>query len=464
MRMRLVLLFSLVLRQTVWAQPLVIKRVTVIDATGKPGQPNMTVVIAAGRIVAVSPWKKAKVPKNAQVLDGTGKFLIPGLWDMHTHGIRGNQAAQDYSLYLANGVLGVRYMLGPPNAREWRARQAALSKPAPSVFLASPVFDGPKPVWPDSITVADETQARQAVAQQKELGADFIKVYSLLPRDAYFAIADEARKRSISFVGHVPQSVKVVEASDAGQKSIEHLDGLALGCSAQEEALSAEAQRITSMWPAMAFAGRAFETYDEVKAQYLFARLVKNGTWQCPTLTLLRSVSRREDPQLSNDDRLKYIAKDTRSFWENSRNNPQLKGLTEKERAALQLMFSKSMRLVGDMHRAGVSMLAGTDYPNPYCFPGFGLHDELALLVESGMSPMAALQAATTNAARFMGQLDRRGTIEIGKIADLVLLDRNPLADIHNTRAIQAIVLNGKLMTRAALDAMLSESEALAAK
>jgi hypothetical protein len=458
MQIRLALLFSLLLGQPVWAQPLVIKRVTVIDATGKSAQADMTVVIAADRIVAVSPWKKAKLPKDAHVVDGTGKFLIPGLWDMHMHGYPRNRAAQYNLLFLANGVVGVREMAGPPNAGEWRARQAAFDKPAPSVFLASPVIDGPKPVMPGSISVADETQARQAVVQQKELGADFIKVYSLLPRHAYFAIADEARKRSIPFVGHVPLSVKASGASDAGQKSIEHLEGLALGCSAQEEALSAESQRLTSMWPALAFAGRAFGSYDQSKAQSLFARFVKNGTWQCPTLTWIRSVSRLRVPQLSNDERLKYVPKELRSYWQNSRNESN--GVTPEERAALPLFFSGSIRIVGDMHRAGVSILAGTDTG----FAGFSLHDELALLVESGMSPMAALQAATSNAARFMGQLDRRGTIETGKIADLVLLDKNPLADIHNTRTIQAIVLNGKLMPRAVLDAMLAEAEALAAK
>jgi hypothetical protein len=330
------------------------------------------------------------------------------------------------------------------------------------VFLASPLIDGPKPLMPRvSISVADETQARQAVAQQREFGADFIKVYSLLPRDAYFAIADEARKRSIPFVGHVPLSVKASGASDAGQKSIEHLTGVALGCSAQEEALSAEVARMTEipdMWPVGALTGRAFESYDQSKAQSLFARFVKNGTWHCPTLTAIRSISRLRVPQLSNDERLKYVPKEIRSYWEKERNDSNR--LTPEERAALLLFFSGSIRIVGDMHRAGVSILPGTDTG----FPGFSLHDELALLVESGMSPMAALQAATSNAARFMEQLDRRGTIGTGKIADLVLLDKNPLADIHNTRSIQAIVLNGKLMPRAALDAMLAEAEALVAK
>ena len=483
--MALSLLCSLLLGQLAGAQPLVIKRVTVIDATGKPAQPDMTVVIDRDRIAAVSPWKKAKIPKNAQVVDGTGKFLIPGLWDMHVHGFAGlggfigaedSQPAQTYLLYLANGVLGVRDMFGPPNAKEWRAQHASSDKPAPSVFLGSPIVDGPQPTWPGSIAVADEAQGRDAVAQQKERGADFIKVYSLLSRDAYFAIADEARTRGIPFAGHVPQRVTAAEASDAGQKSMEHLLQVAEGCSSKEEAILAAQPTMEEMAAIRAAvnAGRiptmprippnADDTYDEAKAQALFARFVKNGTWQCPTLTVIRMRTQLNDPQFVNDSRLKYMTKSVRSGWDPKNNGPLRLGMTAEGSAFARRRFSEALLMVGRMHRAGVSILAGSDVMNPYVFPGFSLHDELALLVEAGMPPMAALQAATSNAARFMGQLDRRETIETGKVADLVLLDKDPLADIHNTRSIQAVVLHGRLMPRAALDAMLVEAEALANK
>jgi len=433
----------------------------VIDATGKPAQPDMTVVIERDRIAAITPWKRAKVPKGAQVVDGTGKFLIPGLWDMHVHGTVTGGAAQTYLLYLANGILGVREMWGPANANEWRAQHAASDKPAPGIFLGSPIVDGPKPSRPGFIAIATEAQGREVVDQQKERGADFIKVYSQLPRDAYFAIADEARKRGIPFAGHVPNSVTVAEASDAGQKSIEHLTGVELGCSAQGEAITAGLQVATTRAARVRLTTRAYETYDEAKAQSLFARFVRNGTWQCPTLTVLRSTSHSDYPQRMNDNRLKYMSSIVRSSWAPMDDSSRE---TVEDWAASRVRFSASVKLVGRMHRAGVSILAGSDTMNPYCFPGFSLHDELALLVEAGLPPMAALLAATSSAARCMGQLDRRGTIETGKVADLVLLDKDPLADIHNTRSIQAIVLNGRLMQRAALDAMLAEAEALANK
>jgi imidazolonepropionase-like amidohydrolase len=455
MRTRLALLCILA-TPFLHAQPLVIQHVTVIDATGKPPQPDVTVVIEGGRIASVTPSRKAKIPKGAQIIEGAGKFLIPGLWDMHVHG---TATPWSYGLYLANGVVGVRDMWGPEDANAWREKHATYEKPAPTIYFASPIVDGPKPVMKDMISVATETQGREVVDRYKDHGSDFIKVYSLLPRDIYFAIADEAHKRGIPLVGHIPYSVTAAEASDAGQESVEHLMEVEVACSSQERALRAEIPR--SFLDVLRKDKRALETYDDAKAQSLFARFVKNGTWQCPTLTALRMNAFLNDPQFESDDRLKYIPKSKRADWDLP--NSLYKSATPEDWAAFRVKFREDLKLVGRMHRAGVGIIAGTDALNPYCFPGFSLHDELALLVEAGLSPMEALQASTKEAARFMGQLDRRGTIEPGKIADLVLLDHDPLADIHNTRTIRAVVLGGKLMPRAALDAMLTQAEVSAA-
>lgn len=459
-----------------WAQSLVIKHVTVIDATGRGPAPNMTVVVDGDRIVAVTPSKKTtRIRKNVAVVDGTGKFLIPGLWDMHVHGASDERAAWSHLLFLANGVVGVRDMSGPPDAHAWRATQLSSEDPSPAIYLGSPIVDGPNPVWPDSIVVGDEVQAREVVDQQQQRGADFIKVYSRLSREAYLAIADEAKKRGIAFEGHVPEAVTAAEASNAGQKSIEHLTRVAESCSREQTTIDPELRRQEALFRApgatpsqkMEFGRniidldlRAIATYDDAAAQALFARFVKNETWQCPTLTLLRAQI--DAPLPSDDPRLKYLSETVRARWDGG----YYRNLPPPARTALtnlsKAQFSESMKIIGLMHRAGVPILAGTDTMNPQCFPGFGLHDELALLVEAGLSPMAALQAATRNAAQFMGQLDRRGTIEAGKVADLVLLDKDPLADIHNTRTIQAVVLNGKLFPRAALDAMLAKAQTLA--
>ena len=468
-----------------WPQSLVIKHVTTIDGTSQPPEPDMTVVIEGDRIVAVRPWKKTHIPKNATIVDGTGKFLIPGLWDMHVHGASDARAPWSHLLFLANGVVGVRDMSGPPDAHAWRATQASNpdsfnpgssnTDPSLTIYLGSPIVDGPNPVWPDSIVAADEAQGREVVDQQQQRGADFLKVYSRLSRNVYFAIADEANKHGIPFEGHVPESVTAVEASNAGQKSIEHLTRVAEGCSKEGTAIDSELERFRALFRApdatmsqkidsgkdiIRLNVRIVETFDQATAESLFALFVKNGTWQTPTLTLLRAEI--DDPLPANDPRLKYLSKDVRAKWDAG----YYANVPPEPRAAIikltKVQFDESMKLVGLMYRAGVPILAGTDTMNPQCFPGFGIHDELALLVDAGLSPLAALQAATRNAAQFMGQLDHLGTIEAGKTADLVLLDKDPLADIHNTRAIQAVVLNGKLYPRAALDAMLAEAQTLA--
>ena len=457
------------------AQSLVITHVTVIDATGHAPEPDMAVVMHGDRIDAVSPWKKRHIPKGAVIVDGTGKFLIPGLWDMHVHGASDERAQWSHLLFIANGVVGVRDMSGPRDAHAWRAAQASNSDPSPTIYLGSPIVDGPHPVWPDSIVAGDEAQGRAAVDQQQQRGAEFIKVYSRLPHNVYAAIADEANKRGIPFEGHVPESVTAAEASDAGQRSIEHLTRVAASCSKEGGSIDTEMQRQEALFRSpdatmaqkvdsgkniLRLNTRVIETFDEATAQSLFALFVKNGTWQCPTLTLLQAQI--DDPLIASDPRLKYLSKPVRATWDAGYYGSVPSG----PRAAIvkvnNLEFEESLKIVGLMYRAGVPLLAGTDTMNPQCYPGFGIHDELALLVDAGLSPMAAIQTSTRNAAQFMRQLDRRGTIEAGKTADLILLDKDPLADIHNTRAIQAVVLNGKFYARAALDAMLAKAQTLA--
>ena len=463
----LCVVLSILLSPLTRGEALVIRHVTVIDATGKPPQPGLTVVVEQGRIAAIDESKKLKIPAGARVVDGRGKFLIPGFWDMHVHAFATESGGKPggktwmYPLYLVNGVVGVRAMWGPENANAWREQHAKYDKPSPSVYLASPILDGPKPTWPGSVDVVDAAQARAAVDRYRANGADFIKVYAGLSRDSYFAIADEAHKLGISFVGHVPDAIRVGEASDAGQKSVEHLTGVAVGASSEEETLFA----VEYVRPGDFLRRdlRAEATYDESKAAALFGRFVKNGTWQCPTLVVNRTYEHLDDGNFMHKEWLIYVPSDTRDFWKDFSENT-VKQRTAEVWAEAHREFPEELKLVGRMYRAGVGILAGSDVYNPYIFPGFSLHEELSLLVEAGLPPMAALQTATINAARFMGQADRRGTIEVGKIADLVLLDRDPLADIHNSTTIRAVVLDGTLLTRATLDAMLAEAEALAAK
>jgi imidazolonepropionase-like amidohydrolase len=448
-------------------RPLVFTHVTVIDATGAPAQPDMTVVIRGDRITELGKSGTVQAPDGAQVVDATGKFLIPGLWDMHVHWLH-----RDYlSLFIANGVTGVRIMWGAPMHHQWRQGIEKGEVLGPRLSIASAIVDGPKPIWPGSLAVGNEAEGRKAVSQSKEGGADFIKVYSRLPREAYFAIADEAKKQGLPFAGHVPGTVSVAEASDAGQQSIEHLTNVLEACSTREEELRKRGQELWSNLPeGQVFPSRAalrsltldmLETFSPDKANALFARFARNHTWQCPTLTVLRNIASLDDPKMHSDPRVKYMPPGFTGGW-NPANDFRFKERVAEDYELGRSTYKKLTELVVPMRRAGVEFLAGTDVLNPYCFPGFSLHDELELFVQAGLSPMEALQTATLNPARFLGKEKDLGTLEKGKIADLVLLEASPLKSIGNSRKIDAVVVSGKLFPKAELQKMLADVEALA--
>ncbi|HKG15887.1 MAG TPA: amidohydrolase family protein [Pyrinomonadaceae bacterium] len=445
---------------------LVFTHVAVVDATGAAAKPDMSVVVSGGRIVGLGRAGRVRLPKDARVVDASGKFLIPGLWDMHVH--EWNKEVF-FPLFIANGVTGVRDMFSPlPPIKQWRAEIAARTTTGPRIVAAGIIVDGPNPgCAPCTIAVGNAEEGRKAVSKVREMGADFVKVYSMLPRDAYFAIADEAKRQRVVFAGHVPEFVSAAEASDAGQKSIEHLSGVIVACSAKEEGLRKESEarlraegirRDTATLEQAA----ALDSFDEKKAAALFSRFVRNGTWMCPTLSVLRAVALSGDADFRDDPRMKYIPDFLKNqFWEDAYG---WKGHTAEDNARAKRVFQKQLEMVGMMRRAGVRFIAGTDTANPHIFPGFSLHEELALLVRAGFTPMQALQSATRDAAEYLGRLDSVGTIEKGKAADMVLLDADPLADIGNTKKINAVVLGGKLISKQDLDKMLADVEAAVGK
>jgi hypothetical protein len=448
------------------SQALVLANVNVIDATGTPARPNMTVVVEAGRITDIGEAGTVRPPRGARTVQAKGKYLIPGLWDMHVHWYDEGLLP----IFIANGVTGVRQMFGFPLHLQWRDRAARGELLSPRLAIGSPIVDGPTAMWSNSIKVGNETEARQAVQKIKSTGYDFVKVYSDLPRDAYYAIADEAARQGLTFAGHVPHSVTAQEASDAGQTSIEHLTGVLEGWSpagaeitsgyarnrvGDEGRTGVDAARQLVM---RGLFERVLATYDPDRAAALFTRFARNGTWQCPTLTANRMTAMLGDRDFKNDPRLKYTRQPVRSSWQ-PENNPLMASRTAEDYALRKRRNQKEAVAIAEMKRAGVRFLAGTDTGNPFCFPGFSLHDELALLVGAGLTPMEALQSATSNAAQFLGRADSLGTIEKGKTADLVLLDANPLEQIANTTRIAAVVLGGELFDRPRLDAMLVAME-----
>lgn len=393
---------------------------TLIDTQSGRESRDQTLVISGDRISEVKDSNGVKPPAGAKVADATGKCLIPGLWDMHVHGTAFDSTLP---LYIANGVTGVREMFGPPDANKFRADLAAKHLIAPHIYLGSPIVDGKPPVWPNSIAVETADEARRAVDEQKQRGADFIKVYSLLSREAYFAILDEARRQNIPVDGHVPNSVSVWEATAAKQRTIEHLFGMELACSSREKDLRPKflaANPAKKEWDALLL--EAWQSYSDERCKPLFADLKKNGTWPVPTLAVRHAFGLLNDPQCTSDNRVRYFSGEFRD-WVTGKLDPRMKESSASDFRVIRETFIAEERLTGKLFRAGVPMLTGTDVGNPFCFPGFSLHDELALLVESGVSPLGALQMATRNPALFMSASDKYGSVTPGKIADLVLLD-----------------------------------------
>lgn len=448
--------------------PLVITHVTIIDATGAPPKPDQTVVVVAGRIHELGNSSRVRVPRGAQVLDATGKFLIPGLWDMHVHlaGVSANPAwSKDVvlPLYAANGVTGVRDMGSDLQlVQQWRKEVSSGLIAGPRIVTPGPMLVTRKSNQPETLAVQNENEARETVRSLKSRGADFIKVISLA-RESYMALADESKKERIAFAGHVPESITAAEASDAGQKSIEHLSGILLACSSRETEIRkarAEARARSDRIAFERLASETLDTYDAKKASLLFSRLIKNGTWQVPTLVWTRANESLQNIS-ADDDRLKYVPAALREEWKPEK---MREGLAEGYFDLTRRMFEKDLEIVGAMNRAGVRILAGSDSLDPYVFPGSSLHEELALLVKAGLTPIEAIQAATRNAASYLGMLDTAGTIERGKVADLLLLDADPLAEISNTQKINAVVLNGKLIDKDGIKKMLANVETAANK
>ena len=378
---------------------------------------------------------------------------------MHVHTVSGDwlPGGKEIALplFIANGVTGIRDMGGELEVLlQWRKDITPGKLLGPRLVVSGPMLDGPEPRFPSSLAVATPEDGRRAVQDLKRRGADFIKLQSLIPREAVFAIVEEARRLGIPFAGHVPDAVRASEASNAGQKSFEHLIGIFEGSSPLED----------EFLKGVKGPGKFLESFDAGRAAALTALLAKNQTWQCPTLVWERGGNLIEERDLARDPLAKYApAKWKEVTWK--RFTDQLVHVFNVDDLATRKKFvEKELEMVNTLHRAGVPFLAGTDTAaGVHVFPGFSLHEELQLFVSAGFTPQEALQTATVNPAKFLGMTGRLGSVEKGKLADLVLLDASPLDDIRNTQKIFAVVANGRFYSRAELDKVLLEVEKRAA-
>ncbi len=439
-----------------------IAHVTVINPATASVQPDSIVVINADRITFVSHSVVVPLAKNTRVIDGRGQFLIPGLWDMHVHSAFGDwfPGGRDIilPLFIANGVTGVRDMGGDiPVLFAWRKEITAGKIVGPRMVISGPMLDALLPDgklrFPCSIAVTTPQSAVAAVDSLKAQGVDFIKVQSVISHDAYLAAAAEAHKVGLPIVGHVPDKVRIAETIAAGQKSIEHLMGSFEGCSTKEDAFIAGQGNLKLL----------LATQDKKRCDKLILKLADSQLWQVPTLAWQRGGTFLDQRDLKHDPLDKYVPAYWRDVTWKRFTDEMMPGLLHDPLELRKKYFAANLQMVGAMHRAGVPFLAGTDAaPGVYIMPGFSLHDELANFVEAGFTPMESLRTATSGPAKFLGLENSYGSVEAGKIADLVLLSANPLDDIHNTKKITAVILNGRLFDRAALDRILKQVESAA--
>jgi len=435
--------------------------VSVIDVVDGTTHQDYTVLTSGNRIAYAGPSVSAPPSKDARVIDGRGKFLIPGLWDMHVHAFVYVFSEFAGPLLLANGITGARDMgYYIDTTLRWKADIAAGREIGPRLVVGVRV-DGPINMArfvAHVVTDEDGVRAVDTLAHRKDGSprADFIKTYSWVPRAAYYGIARESKKVRIPFAGHVPFSVSVVEASDAGQRSIEHEDDLSRACSSQDSLLRARSgdttKRADHLEQVRDQAAILRRTYDAAKCRSVIATLARNHTWVTPTLVVYQPYAHAFDSASTHPEWSKYVPGILQGGW-----IQRARGLSPADSMVVRSYFSFDR--TNDLNKAGVKLLAGTDSPQPFVFPGFSLHQELELLVRSGLTPLQALRTATYNPAEFFGALDSLGTVSGGKLADLVLLDANPLTDIRSTRRISTVVANGRVYDRAALNQLLKRVE-----
>lgn len=407
-------------------------RVSVIDGADSVPRPDQTVVVRGARIVTVGPAETARIPAGALVVDGRGRFLLPGFWDMHVHtALEGGREL--LKLYLANGVTGIRDMAGAwDTLKRWRAEIASGRIPGPWIIASGPYLEGGD-VPVASILTRTPDEGRVAVDSLVRLGVDFVKVHSRITPATFYAIARRARERGITFGGHVSQALGAAAASDSGQRSIEHLLGIPAPCTPADS---------IALQPRFSVQGALGRCSSEDLAP-LYARLVRNGTWVTPTFTAQVEVAAWPTRAVPGDSLAHYLPGSVRRLV--AEIFPMPEGIPAGADSVGRAMLAKRLAQVAMMRWAGVGILTGTDAPLRNSPPGFGLHEEFDLLRRGGLTPFEIIQAATLEPARYFGMLDSAGTVAAGKRADLVLLSGNPLSDIRNTRRIVAVMAAGRL-------------------
>lgn len=422
--------------------------VTVIPMDRERTIENQTVIVRGGRIVALGPTATTSVPAGATRVDGRGKFLIPGLGEMHAHiptpqveaqfGGDGRYTASVLVLFVANGVTTIRGMLGHASHLALRERVRAGELIGPTIYTSGPSFNGN--------SAPDPQTARRMVLEQRAAGYDFLKIHPGLSRETFDTLARVADSVGIRFAGHVPVAVGLERALEARYASIDHVDGFV-------EYLTG--WRAGAATPAGFFGFNVSDQADAAKLPAIARRTREAGVWIVPTQALMDGfVSAEDAAAMGRRPEMRYLPRPLVEQWVQAKRDAQAQPTYDAERG--RRFIALRGRIIKALHDAGVGIVLGSDAPQVMNVPGFSVHRELAVLVAAGLTPYQALETGTRNVAVYFGTLDRSGTVATGKVADLVLLDANPLTDIANTTRIAGVMARGKWMPRATLDTLLN--------
>jgi hypothetical protein len=453
---------------------LAITNVAVVDAAQNRVRENQTVLVTAGRIVDVVSAART-APSATRIVDGKGKYVMPGLLDMHAHLVLNGPLNEiDLPLFVANGVTGLRIMnadchvpapLQPGCIDFFRDLQRKIESGTllgPRLLsLASWHVNGDAGItetMPAFYKAATEEDGRKLARYFKDRGVDFIKIYDNIPREGYLGLADEARKLGLPLAGHDVRVLGSIELSDAGQRSFEHSRTFLFNCASVADSAR---RRLVQLSPTR-LRQRLVDEYDAGMCAKVFSTFVKNGSYITPTHGTRKMDAFAHDSAYRNDPRMKYVSRLQRFRWTVDATRMVLSDSSAAGRKSFMDFYRKGIELTGAAYRAGVRVMVGTDANDSFIFPGSSVHDELDHLIEAGLTPAQALDAATRSGAEYLGHTNDFGSVQAGRVADLVLLDANPLSDSRNVRRINAVLLNGKYLSRAALDSLLAGAEAAA--
>ncbi|MCH8614514.1 amidohydrolase family protein [Sphingomonas sp. SM33] len=430
---------------------------------------DQAIVIEGDTIRAIGPDRSiAHKYAATRTIDATGKFVMPGLWDMHVH-FGGEQLIEENKdllpLYVAFGVTTVRDCAEDisPSVLEWRSAVAEGRLLGPTIFTSGPKFEGYKPLWKGTIEVGTPAEVETALDRLQAMKVDFVKITdNTLKPDIFLYALKAAKARGLKTSAHTPYALTIEQAVRTGLNSVEHIDYLIKAGSPHEATIGAEyaAKKLTYGEASNKFV----ETFDPVYAAQEYRRLARLGVYVTPTLNEGRVLAYLDRDDHSRDPALAYIGPGLRKTYD-WRIGRAAKATPEQVEARHQ-EYELSLKIVPMLRDAGIPILAGTDagYLNSFIYPGEGLHEELERYVEAGLTPQQALYSATVTGPAFLGHSDRYGELASGKAADVLILNANPLNDIKATREISGVVLHGKWLDRGALDKLLANAKAKAAR